>query len=443
MTLMNRFKILPGAAIAALALLPILTNGCSSANALNPTAGLCCTDFKVGADLTGADFGVDASIKGQFEVFAQGAGDFSAAATGALDDVGVACRNIAHDLGAKPADLTAADAKQDPDRTTTYCSLAVAAITAFKADARFMAAGALTIQFTPPVCEASISAKGGCQAKCDVSGKCDIKANPPVCTGGKLSVECKGGCTAMAGATLTCEGSCTGGCQGSCEAQGGIAVDCNGKCEGTCTAKAGVGDGMGAHADGTCQGSCSAKCTASATAPAIKCTGSCNGKCDAKCQGSAMAAVKCDGKCDADFEPLKCEGGKLEGGCKVDAKCDANCDASVSAKAECHPPALEITAAGQAMLTGDAAIAFDAAITSLKVNLPNILVVFKARGEAFVNIGTAVISSGASISADPGKLGVKGAACALAIVGVLGAAGANVSASVQAAGSVAGSLSIN
>ena len=38
-----------------------------------------------------------------------------------------------------------------------------------------------------------------------------------------------------------------------------------------------------------------------------------------------------DAGCDGDFEPLKCEGGELKGGCSVDAKCEANCDASVSA----------------------------------------------------------------------------------------------------------------
>ena len=442
MTFFNRFKIVPGAAIAVLAVLPILTNGCSAADLANPGGGLCCTDFKVGADLTGADFGVDASIKGQFEVFAQASGDFSAAATGALDDVGVACRNIAHDLGAKAEDLAAADAQKNPDRTTKYCELAVSAIGAFKADARFMAAGSLTIAFTPPKCEASISAKGSCQAKCDVSGKCDIKANPPKCTGGSLQVSCKGECKAMAGAKISCEGGCEGKCEGSCTASGGVAVDCNGTCEGTCTAKAGVGDGMGAKADGTCQGSCSAKCTASATAPALKCTGSCNGKCDASCKGSAMAAVKCDGECMGDFEPLKCEGGKLEGGCKVEASCDANCDASVSAKAECHPPTLEIKAAGQASLSGEVATQFEAAIESLRVNLPNILVVFKARGQGFIDTGTAVASAGVKISGDPGQLGVKGGACALAIVGVLTAAGANVNASVAASAKVAGSLSL-
>ena len=89
----NRF--VPGAVVAVIVGLGALTNGCSD----NPvTGGLCCKDFKVGADLTGVDFGVDASIKGQFEVFAQAGADFSAAAAAALDDVGrLAARRVADD----------------------------------------------------------------------------------------------------------------------------------------------------------------------------------------------------------------------------------------------------------------------------------------------------------------------------------------------------------
>jgi hypothetical protein len=70
------------------------------------------------------------------------------------------------------------------------------------------------------------------------------------------------------------------------------------------------------------------------------------------CKGSASASVKCDGSCNGDYEPLSCTGGKLEGGCQVDAKCDANCDASVQAKAECTPPTVTVvvSASGNAEL---------------------------------------------------------------------------------------------
>nr|MCU0685139.1 hypothetical protein [Polyangiaceae bacterium] len=85
--------------------LSTLAAGCSDED--NPLGGvtgdLCCTEFKVGADLTGADFGVDADIQGQFEVFAQSVSDLSGAATATINDIEVSCRNLAVDLGATDA----------------------------------------------------------------------------------------------------------------------------------------------------------------------------------------------------------------------------------------------------------------------------------------------------------------------------------------------------
>ena len=159
-----------------------------------------------------------------------------------------------------------------------------------------------------------------------------------------------------------------------------------------------------AHADGTCQGSCSAKCTASATAPAIKCSGTCSGKCDASCKATpGQASVKCSGKCDADFTPVSCTGGKLEGGCNVDAKCQGNCNASASAKAECTPPKVNIVAAASA--TTDLGVL----VASLEANLPSLLLVVQARGQAFLDlIGPNRPGRRVELRA---KLDVKGTAC--------------------------------
>jgi hypothetical protein len=85
-----------------------------------------------------------------------------------------------------------------------------------------------------------------------------------------------------------------------------------------------------------------------ADAPGVVCDGSCKGECGGSCSGSAELAVKCDGDCAVDYEPISCEGGKLEGGCQVDAKCDASCDASVKAKAQCTPPAVAVVLDGSA-----------------------------------------------------------------------------------------------
>jgi hypothetical protein len=378
MTKFTRFSA-PVAILAAIAI-PVFAQGCSAADEL------CCSD-PTKLEVTG-------QAGAQFQVAVGAAADLAAVAQGSLDDVVSACRNMATDFDATSEELATAQAAQGNDAATAWCNLAVAKI---KGVASANGNAKLTLKFDPPQCQASVSAKANCQAKCDVSGKCDIKANPPKCTGGKLEVSCKGSCKAEGSASVACEGSCGAECKGSCQATGG--VKCEGKCEGTCEAEAGTA-GSGIQADGTCKGTCKGTCEV--TAPGVKCEGSCKGQCTGECKASANVAVKCDGKCDGDFEPLKCEGGKLEGGCQVDAKCDANCDASVSAKAECTPPQVVVAFEGGATINAKYT-------DSLKANLPQLIVVFQARGDAFVKtISTVGGSLAGSVSGD---IGVKGIAC--------------------------------
>ena len=403
----------------------------------NPAGDLCCTDFKVGADLRGTDWGLDGAANAKFSVFAQASADLSAVATGALDDMFIACQNIAVDLGADPADASVAG-KGGKDGMDAWCTLAVAQINAkFGASGTF--SGSLTVNYEPPKCSASFSATVDCQGSCDASAMCDVKATPPKCTGGTLSVECKGTCSGSASAAVSCTGECSGKCDGSCQAQAGATVACKGKCDGTCTADAMAG-GTGAQADGTCDGQCDGSCEMSGSASAT-CSGTCSGKCDADCKAQANVNFKCDGSCDAEASPPTCEGGTLEGGCMVSADCQASCNGSASAKAECTPPSVSIQAAAEATATGDAAIELHAALASLEANLPNILVVVKARGAAFTNTFTAVVNAGASVSGSVTS-SVKASACALAIVGVLGEASGNFAASLSAAGKITGALKI-
>lgn len=404
-------KRLYGAAFMAAIALPIGAQGCSS-DASNP---LCCNEFKVGATIQ-ADIGGSA----QSQVAVQAVADFAAIASTAVDDITAACRSMAEDLDADPAQREAAAKEGDKrKRMDLYCTLAVSAVGSIKAKA----GGTLKVVFQPPQCQASVSAKANCQAKCDVNGKCDVKANPPQCTGGKLTVSCKGECKAEAGASVSCEGECTGNCEGSCTAQGGVA--CNGKCNGTCKGSAQGGTGEGIKADGTCSGTCEGTCEV--TAPSAKCTGSCKGKCSASCKASANASVKCDGKCDGDFEPLKCEGGKLEGGCKVDAKCDANCDASVSAKAECTPPQITVAFSGAAdvQAAGKLKATFEA-------NL-GVILAFKSRLEAMASIAGTFTGNIKAVT------DIK-AACIPPLIGAVGTALDDVQASVKATGSIAGTI---
>lgn len=146
-----------------------------------------------------------------------------------------------------------------------------------------------------------------------------------------------------------------------------------GKCEGTCEGAGGAGtSGVDAHGD--CQGSCKGTCKT--TAPDVTCNGSCNGECTGSCKGSVRASVTCDGDCNADYEPITCRGGKLDGGCQVDANCDANCDASVAAKAKCVSPEVEVVVTSETEL----ARKLEAALES---NLP-IVFASKARLDGMV-----------------------------------------------------------
>jgi len=441
MILKNRLKPLGLIAFSALAI-SSLSAGCSAVKDAQDAA--CCKDFEVGVDMTNVDFGVKANIKGEFAAFANSASDLSATATASVGDVTTACQNIALDLGADPADASVAG-KTGTDALSAWCALAVGQI---KAD--FGASGSLatsvSIDFEPPKCTASLTATANCQASCSADAKCDIKANPPTCTGGTLSVECSGSCTASGSAAVACTGNCTGGCTGSCTASGGVAVDCKGKCDGTCSAGAKGGataTGTGIQADGSCDGQCDGTCTLAADAPKITCAGVCDGHCDAACKGSADVKVKCDGMCDADYTPLSCSGGKLEGGCMVDASCQGSCNASASAKATCTPPSIAVTAKAKASLNAAGQANLQTAIASLEANLPNILIVFKARGAAFTASLTAAGSAGVDITTNhSGDIGAKGAVCGVTIAATIATAADNFAKSLSAAGSVAGSLSI-
>lgn len=399
-----------GAVLMGAILIPVSLQGCSSDNPL------CCTEFKAGAQ-------IDANIGGGAEskVAVQAVADISGIASAAIDDLTTACRGMATDLDAPQADRDAAEAKADKtERMKAYCSLAVTAIGTVKASAK------ATIKVTPPGCSASISAKAQCQGGCSGSAKCDVKLNPPTCEGGKLEVSCKGECKASATApSIKCEGSCGGTCEGSCTASGGATVKCEGKCEGTCAADA-QGGGGGIQADGSCKGTCSGTCTASATAPKVECSGSCNGSCTGSCKATGGSAqVKCDGECTGEFEPLKCSGGELKGGCKVEAKCEANCDASVKAKAECHPGGIDFSFAGDA----DAAAKLKA---TLDANF-GVISTFSARLDALIKVS-------ASFTANVnGVTDIKAACIPLVIASAVDAVG-QVKAAGEATVSVGGAV---
>jgi hypothetical protein len=437
------FRFQPVSALAFTGLtIASLTSGCGENNPLTDAQkDLCCTEFVVGADLTGVDFELEGEIKGQYSALAQASADLAAVASGALTDVGIACENIARDLGAKKADTDAAAAKTGAAKVTALCNLAQAQIDAtFGASAEVK--GKLTVDFQPPACTASIDAQAKCEGSCTVDASCDAMATPPKCTGGKLTVECSGKCSGEANASVSCTGSCSGKCEGSCTAEAGATVACDGTCEGTCSADAAGGTEMnGIQADGSCKGKCEGKCTAKAGAK-VECSGTCEGSCDASCEAKAGVKFTCDGKCEGDFEAPKCEGGKAELNCKADADCKANCSASASAKAECKPPALNVAYDVSGTASADAQVKIEAGLASLRANLPNLLVVLKARGAAFASGIEGTIDASGKIAGNAGDLSVKATACLIPIGSAVAEAAANFKASFDASVKVAGAAGI-
>ena len=244
--------------------------------------------------------------------------------------------------------VATADVKVD----SAFVASVVAAI---KADFNASLDGGIKVVYKAPECRANVNIAVDAQAKCEVQGGCDVKADP-----GSVEVECKGGCS--------------GGCSGSCSGEASCAVKapsiaCEGKCEGSCTVEAGAmcdgtcrGDCMGncsvMDAKGQCAGSCDAECKGSCELKAAaSCAGTCSGTClvdqgsasctaEAECRGSCDA--KCSGSCTGEATPPS-----ASADCDASADCKAQASAQASASLECTPPSLDLQYSFSAKLMGD------------------------------------------------------------------------------------------
>ena len=442
MNLKNRLKPFTGLVLFGAAL-SVLISACGSDNPLaSAQEGLCCKQFVVGADLSGADFKLkDAVVNGEFKAFAQAGADLGAVAAGSLSDVSVACESIARDVGASADDINKADATVGASaKMTAWCNLAAATIKAnFSASGKFKATA--KAEFVPPKCTASVSAQAKCEGSCTVDAKCSANAMV-TCEGGKLpTVECSGKCAATVDVpSVSCTGSCSGECTGSCTGSVDAQIDCEGKCDGTCTVDGKAGSASGVQADGTCKGKCDGTCTATGGVMA-KCEGTCGGSCKGTCEAtSGSAKFECNGKCDVTAgTPPKCEG-SAELDCGASADCSANCKASASAKAECTPPKVSLVLKGSGNLDADLQSQLDIAIASLETNLPQLLVVVKARGASFASGIEASVTAGASLSGHLGDFSGEAAFCVPAIVSAIASASTDFGAALKGATSVSGSV---
>ena len=433
MNLKSRLKPFTALAICAVTV-PLLISACNSDDPLgSATEGLCCKNFAVGADLSGQDFGLKGEVKGQFLALAQASADLGAVATGALTDVGIACESIARDVGAKDEDISAIDTSTDGPKAKAkaWCDLAAKTIKAnFSASGKFKAT--IGIDYQAPKCSASVSAQANCEASCTVDGKCEASANLK-CEGGKLpTVECTGKCAATVDVpSVSCTGSCTGKCSGGCTASvDAPQIDCDGKCEGTCTVDGTADSGSGIDAEGNCKGKCEGTCTAKPGSASAKCEGTCSGSCEGTCEATGGSAkFECNGKCDVTAgTPPKCEG-SAELDCDVSAECKSNCSASVKAKAECTPPRVAVVIDAKGEINADLKAQLNVALASLETNLPQLLVVFEARGASFTAGIKASLDASVALSGNLGSLSGEAVFCVPPIVSAL----TNASADFKAA----------
>lgn len=251
--------------------------------------------------------------------------------------------------------------------------------------------GGLTVNIQEPRCEASVEATASAVAQCEAD------VDP-----GSVEVSCEGSCTIDASAqaecsasgTLTCKGQapnlqCEGTCTGDCSLD--VSAECSGTCRGECTGTCTVMDSTGAckgKCEGTCQGtceldaggSCSGKCEGSCeyTPP----SGECEASAEARCEASADANISCEGGCDGTAKPPE-----------VSAECEATVEAKASAKAECTPPAIDISWQFAAGLDADAQAEFSAWVQGFKVQL-GALVAATAKAELLVGSGTVLLETG-------------------------------------------------
>lgn len=354
------------------------------------TDGLCCTGFKPGTNMLTADWGLEASANLEFGATLQAIGDFSASATAMVNDIGVACKGLAIELGA-PETAVGKDVV-DPDKIASgWCAAAVTEIGKIK--------GSITIKAAPARCDVNVSAKVDCEASCSGQAECtlspgEIKA---ACEPGKLS------------------GSCSAKCTGSCEGSADVAVNCEGSCNGTCEGMC-DGSASGGNCAGTCSGSCRGTCTAMAGAM-IDCNGTCKGDCSVD-----FVAPKCEGT----FTPPEAK-------CSASAQCKGSCDASASAKAECSPPSIDI------VITGAGSLALDLKVAALKKWLPQIVVVATAKGELLLGQAKALVELSGGLSA---SLSGDSAAvfCIIPAADAIGDAVVNIEASLNASASIVTSI---
>ncbi len=218
-------------------------------------------------------------------------------------ELGIACAQIAHDLG------DGGDWRSGNDA----CAAAIKAV--HEARGRLGPRVSAELVVGTPACLVDAGLMTKCASICDSSVPAErIKAD---CTlkAGRCDGDCSGACHAT-GASK-CDGTCSGVCEGP--AKGKCAGRCKGKCDGHTV-------------NGPCAGTCLGTCDKAAFSG--ECRAGCVGTCVLAKTGSCESS--CIGSCSVDLSQARCSGEFKTPAVSTD--CRARCELAVMNQTECTTP---------------------------------------------------------------------------------------------------------
>jgi len=228
-------------------------------------------------------------------------------------ELGIACAQIAHDLGNKG----------DWRSGNEACGAAIKAVHDARAKLGGKATASLVVRM--PVCSVDATLMTKCASICDssvpagrVKADCNAKA-------GRCDGNCDGICEAKTASK--CDGTCSGNCDGP------IKGACGGRCKGTCDGRA---------VSGPCAGVCMGTCEKGAS------TGECKGLCSGSCKMKAAGICDgtCAGTCTVELADAKCAGEFKTPDVSTD--CRARCELAVINQTECSTPQVGMVISGAA-----------------------------------------------------------------------------------------------
>jgi hypothetical protein len=252
----------------------IVIGSCAGGGAFGPLGAAC--PQMTGGDPLVARYSANARANAKVAAFVAASADLVHVSLEMERLAAGACYRIGIDLG-----LTDAQLRPAGDRPGAPAQAACGAAAA-RIDEILRLGVQVSVQATPPQCEANLDAK----ARCD--GACNVELDP-----GAIVAQCE-----PARLSGYCQGRCVGQCDGNCQ----------GDCQGQCTAR---------DAAGRCAG---------------RCQGTCSGGCDATCHA----------RCEGQWQAPRCEGSVRPP--SADAECNASCSARANLQARCSPARVDVQA---------------------------------------------------------------------------------------------------